>query len=54
MRRFHNKTDREERDHLMRKYEKMAYDAERSGDKITAQTYFQMAENYKRTKEHEQ
>lgn len=42
------------RDALMRRYERQAYDAERAGDLVLAQQYFQLAENYKRSKKNEQ
>ncbi len=42
------------REALMKKYEAMGYDAERSGDRIGAQEFFQLAENYKRSKDNEQ
>ena len=48
----YRKTQR--REALMKKYEALGYDAERSGDITGAQQYFQLAENYKRTKENEQ
>lgn len=47
-------TNRIRREAIMKKYEKQAYDAERAGDKVLAQTMFQLAENYKYTKDREQ
>lgn len=43
-----------DRERLEKKYEAMAYEAQRQGDAVTAQTYFQAAKNYKRSKDHEQ
>jgi hypothetical protein len=37
-------------DHIMRAYEKLAYDAERARDDASAQMYFQHAEHWKREK----
>lgn len=42
------------RDHLVRKYEALAYEAERAGDRMQAEHYFQLAENYRTTKAQEQ
>ncbi len=36
---------------LEKRYAKLGYDAERSGDHVQAQIYFQHSENYKRTKD---